>query len=266
MKNSNQSAEYWDSLADNILPEVSNDLWRQHADYINCKLVKRFLSGEKTSFERVLKTDLFDESLGEGLIPLLSKLSGETAGIDISFFTALRASKSQTSCLAVNASVTAPPFRSNSFDLIISNSTLDHFQSEEEIEESLGALARILGPGGHLIWTMDNPANPVVWTRNALTRHFGTIGSLVPYQMGKTWSLRKMARVTSLLGMEVKDTARIMHCPRFLVIQVLQYLKRKNSSGKSTFRFLKAMERLESLPTGPVTAHYSAVHAIKKSS
>ena len=267
MKNSNKSAEYWDSLADNILPEVSNDLWRQHADYLNCRLIKRFLPAENQSFERVLKTDLFDESLGTGLIPYLSEISRETAGIDISFSTALRAASGHTGCMAFNASVTSIPFSRDSFDLVISNSTLDHFATEEEIEDSLRDLVRILRPGGHLIWTMDNPSNPIVWARNALTSHFGTMGSLVPYQMGRTWKLKKMAQKTSSLGMEIRGTSCIMHCPRIAVIQALKYLKkiRENSSGKLTFRCLRAMERLEFLPTRSVTAHYNAVHAIKKS-
>lgn len=265
IKNSTKSAEYWDTLADNILPEVSNDLWRRHADYLNCELLKKFLS-PYPAFERVLKTDLFDETLGPGLIPFLSEISAEAAGIDISFSTTQHAAGRHTLFLAVNASVTASPFRKNSFDLIISNSTLDHFSSEKEIEDSLGSLVRVLRPGGHLVWTMDNPSNPIVSARNTLTRHFGTIGSLVPYQMGITWGLQKMVRKTSSLGLDVKNTAHFMHCPRILVIQALKYLTkiRKKPTGRLALRTLQIMEKIGNLPTNPITAHYSAVHAIKK--
>ncbi len=262
-----QSAEYWNALADNILPAVLNDLWRQYADYLNSELLKRFIS-QGTRFERTLKTDLFDESLGQGLIPFLSEISTNVTGIDIAFSTTLSAAKKHTAYLAVNSNAIAPPFAGNSFDLIISNSTFDHFATEKEIEMALGAMARILRPGGHLIWTMDNPRNPIVSLRNVLTSRFGTIGSLVPYQMGKTWNLRKMVKVTRSLGLDVQDTASIMHCPRVLAIQFLKYLKmlNKNASGKFTFKMLRAMEHMELLPTRSITAHYSGIHAVKKQS
>ncbi|MFH1964804.1 MAG: class I SAM-dependent methyltransferase [Acidobacteriota bacterium] len=265
IENSNKSAEYWNTVADNIRSEVSNDLWRQHADCLNTELLKRFLSSYP-SFERTLKTDLFDESLGSGLVPFLSKISKEAAGIDISYFTTLYTSESHTQCLAVNASVIAPPFRGKSFDLIVSNSTLDHFSTEKEIGVALRSLARVLQPGGHLIWTMDNPANPIVGLRNALTRRRGTIGFLVPYKIGKTWNLQKMVRETSALGLDVVDTALIMHCPRILVVQFLKCLKilKKNASGKMISKGLRAMETMESLPSRAISAHYCAVHAIKK--
>jgi ubiquinone/menaquinone biosynthesis C-methylase UbiE len=265
IEKSNKSSKYWDAVAENLGPEVSNDLWRQYADHLNSALVKRFLTPAE-SFKRALKTDLFDECLGQGLIPFLSEISRDTAGIDISYSTTLYASKRQPRCMSVSANVISPPFKDGSFDLIVSNSTLDHFSTEKEIKDSLIALTRLLQPGGHLIWTMDNPSNPIVRLRNALTSHRGKIGFLVPYQMGRTWNLPKMVRETSALGLEVVDTASIMHCPRLLVVQFLKYLKKlnKKSSGKMIFRILRVMENLESLPTRSISGYYCAVHAIKK--
>jgi SAM-dependent methyltransferase len=54
------------------------------------------------------------------------------------------------------------------FDLIFSNSTLDHFATRAEIVESIAGFARLLAPGGYLLITLDNPQNPVVWCRNLL--------------------------------------------------------------------------------------------------
>ena len=71
----------------------------------------------------------------------------------------------------------------------------------------------------------------------------------------------------SALDLEVVDTALIMHCPRILVVQFLKYLKilKRNASGKMISKVLRAMESLEALPSRAISAHYSAVHAIKKS-
>jgi len=61
-------------------------------------------------------------------------------------------------------------FGDNSIELIISNSTLDHFQQAEDIDRSLAELARVLVPGGLLLVTMDNPLNPVIALRNRLPK------------------------------------------------------------------------------------------------
>ena len=187
--------------------------------------------------------------------------------MDISLNIARKALRNHDNLIGVSSDILAPPFRKKSFDLILSNSTLDHFSSDDEIQEALKYLADLLKPGGHLIWTMDNPANPIVGLRNFLSVRFGTMGALVPYQMGKTWRLGKMASAARGLGLDVKDCARIMHCPRILVIQYLKYLKmlRKNSSGKISLELLKSMEILESLPTRALSAHYNAVHAVRRS-
>ena len=124
-RDSNQSAEYWNAVADLQPPEVRCQAWRRYADRLNADLVRRFLPAAEP-FRRALKTDLFDETLGEGLTPLLTGLAENIAGIDISLAIARGAAENADVILPVNASVTDPPFREGSFDLIVSNSTLDH--------------------------------------------------------------------------------------------------------------------------------------------
>ena len=48
----------------------------------------------------------------------------------------------------MNADVRRLPLADNRVDVVLSNSTLDHFDTEQEIEESLHELARVLKPGG----------------------------------------------------------------------------------------------------------------------
>jgi ubiquinone/menaquinone biosynthesis C-methylase UbiE len=86
-------------------------------------------------------------------------------------------------------------FPDDSFDLVFSNSTLDHFETEAEIEGSVSEFARILEVGGCLLITLDNPVNPVVGVRNFLPqRATGAIG-LVPYFMGRTLSMRGLVQL-----------------------------------------------------------------------
>lgn len=264
-RESTESTEYWNCVAENLGPEVSCGLWRQHADALNIALITRFIP-DGIPLERSLKTDLFDESLGLGLLHSLQNISGETWGIDLSFKIARSAAVRDRDSIPVTSDIRNPCFKKDSFDLVISNSTLDHFTSEDEIRESLQAISFLLKPGGHLIWTMDNPANPIIWIRNALSRRFGTLGNLLPYQMGKTWRLKKMVREISLLGFLVRRTGCFMHCPRMPVIRMLRLLDTSNRqrAGEKSLNLIRAMEKLEALPTRQLTAYYTALYATKE--
>jgi len=54
------------------------------------------------------------------------------------------------------------------FDTVLSNSTLDHFDGAAQIRVSLAEPARVLRPGGRLLVTLDNPANPLLALSKAL--------------------------------------------------------------------------------------------------
>jgi len=264
-RESTESPEYWNSVAENLLPEVSCGLWRRYADALNASLIERFLPGS-IALKRALKTDLFDESLGLGLAQAMNNKSQEAWGIDLSFSTARSASRKNSDCIPVNSDIRNPGFRKGSFSLVVSNSTLDHFSSEDEIREALRAISFLLEPGGHLIWTMDNPLNPIIWIRNTLSRRYGTLGTLLPYQMGKTWSLGRMAREIGRLGFLVRETGFFMHCPRMPVIRMLKFMDASNKrrAGEKSLQLLHAIEKLEALPTRQLTAYYSALHATKE--
>ena len=68
----------------------------------------------------------------------------------------------------MNADVRCLPFVDGVFDLVVSNSTLDHFETSREIERAVAEIHRVLAPRGLFILTLDNPANPAVALRNAL--------------------------------------------------------------------------------------------------
>ena len=85
-------------------------------------------------------------------------------------------------------------------------STLDHFRSHSEIVTSLRELLRVLRPGGQLLLTLDNPANPLVGLRNALP--FGLLHRLriVPYYVGATCGPRGLRRLLPQVGFEVLES------------------------------------------------------------
>jgi len=126
---------------------------------VNSALVERWLPpGTGTT----LKTDLWDEAMGEGLYAAIAARSERVVGVDVARAIVIAAAERYPDLDARVAHVHALPFEDGSFDAIVSNSTLDHFDDASEIDRSVLELARVLRPGGTLILTLDNPANPLV--------------------------------------------------------------------------------------------------------
>ena len=163
--------EYWDHVAQSLEGKYYlNELLGEHKRRIHLKLVERW--GQSRQHGKILKTDLFEEALGtDDLLFHLRDRASQAVGVDVSPRIVRKAkSRAQVSQGGSNhfvvADVRTLPFANDSFDLIISNSTLDHFPAEADLKRGLSEISRALLPGGILIITMDNPSNPLVRLRH----------------------------------------------------------------------------------------------------
>jgi SAM-dependent methyltransferase len=267
--------EYWDGLAQLWRDARPTPLWRRHSDAVNAALLERWLPQR---VGRVLKTDLFDEAISGGLYGALAARADDVVGIDVSGEIVQAATERHPGLRAQQADVRTLPFEAETFDAIVSNSTLDHFDDQGEILASLRELHRVLRPEGRLILTLDNPWNPMnalakalprdwlnrVWIRHA--RLTASVGH-VPYHVGETMGASRLREVLPALGLEIRDEAAIMHAPRALVVIVAELLDRR-AGPRTQRRFLDVLARLERLsgwPSRYVTAHFVAVNAVKRS-
>jgi len=212
---------------------------------------------------RLLKTDLFEEAYGEDqLLGDLAPACPVRIGMDLSPSTVLAARLRPGNCsvLPVAADARCLPFRSGSLDLIVSNSTLDHFSSPEEFHTAIAELTRVLQPGGRLMITMDNLANPTYWLLRWSSKLFGG-----PFPMGYTTTGAGLSRALRNAGLEVTATATLIHNPR--VISTLLFLAARRVFGVRADGLVRAMLRLfgvlEQLPTRRMTACFVAVCAVK---
>jgi SAM-dependent methyltransferase len=217
--------------------------------------------------KRLLKTDLFDEAFGEGLYPLLMSRARCVIGTDLSP-SAFQAARARWSGLTgAAADVRHLPFAGGAFDCVVSNSTLDHFESVGDIGASLQELYRVLEPGSRLLLTLDNRANPVIALRSVLPfRLLSTLG-LVPYYVGATCGPRRLCRLLRRVGFEVLEIGAVMHCPRVFAVPAARLLERHTlpRTQRRFLRLLLAFERLGAWPTRFLTGHFVAVSAIKPS-
>jgi len=226
-------------------------------------LLDRWLPQGKTGC--LLKTDLFDEAASNGMHPFLMTRAGDITGIDISPLIVKAARKAHHDLKGTAADVRCLPFQDNTFDAIISISTLDHFASRDEIIDSLREFHRVLKKGGRLILTLDNLMNPVIALRAVLP--FGLLkrAGIVPYYVGATAGPGYLRRILGLTGFEVINTDAVMHCPRVLAVALARILKRHagRDAQRLFLRSLMAFEHLSRLPTRFLTGHFTAIKAVK---
>jgi len=253
----------WEIALAPLLHAPAEALWRRHCDTLNATLFTRWLPAGRC--ERLLKTDLFDEAMGDGLYPLLAARARSITGVDIAGSVLAAAHARHPALNIVEADVRALPFAANSFDVVVSNSTLDHFAERADIAVALRALERVLRPGGRLLLTLDNLANPAVAVRNALPFALLQRLRLVDYPIGATLGPRRLRRLLGEVGFAVVESTTLLHCPRAFAVARARRLQ-ASATDEAHGRFLRGLarwERLSRWPTDVVTGHYLAFCARK---
>jgi len=256
---------YWDTVLAGWESTVAHQLWRAHSDAVNIRLIHRWLPARG---ERLLKTDLFDEATGNGLYPELAGRAKEVIGIDLSAVTVGAARRRYPELDCRVADVRALPFADASFDAIVSNSTLDHFDSAATIRVAQLELARVLRPGGVLLITLDNRMNPVVALRTS--RLYGPLHRLgvVPYYVGATLGPRGLKQLLSQTGFLIEAITSIMHCPPQIASALAARGRARRAGRQAVHRHLGAVLRFEAMerwPTRHLTGHFVAARAVRRS-
>jgi SAM-dependent methyltransferase len=234
-------------------------LWRRHSDAVNATLIERWLPAP---VGRILKTDLFDELVSTGLYPILRSRAGQVVGVDISPEVVAAARARYPGLETEVARVSELPFSAASFDAALSNSTLDHLATREEVATALSELGRVIRPGGRLLITLDNPLNPLIAMRNALPRGIARALRRVPYDSGWTCGPRRLRRMLAESGFVAPESTAIMHAPRFLIAELDRRGKRPRDGERLVARLLAA-ERLERWPTRYLSGHFVAALGIR---
>lgn len=211
---------------------------------------------------RLLKTDAFEEACGfEPFAPLVRRSTGILMDVaPVILANARRSSGFASSC--VN-DVRALAFAPDSFDVVISPSTLDHFTSEPQILLALGELYAALRPGGRLLITLDNPRNPVLRLRRLVHAIAGPLGGIIPFPMGRTLSREQLVAALESVGFEAVTSSHLVHAPRVVALWVAEAVARRSWPVRLT----PILERVDRVcgcrPLRAWSAHFVAAHARK---
>jgi len=263
--------EHWDHVARGWLRgSIHGNLLDEYTRRTYLDLVARW--ADVTNTGMILKTDLFQEAFSQDQFLFdIAKVNSNVVGIDISGEVVQRA-KMQARHINVDASrylccdVRRLPLQENSVDLVISDSTLDHFPSETDIISALKELRRVIRVGGILILTIDNKSN-LTYPPYIVIRLWMRLG-LAPYFIGKTLSPAKLRRNLEEIGFAVEESTAIFHCPHpDVLVRWLEGSLRNLGRGKLDNAFRKGLaflERLGEKRTKFLTGRYIAVKAVKR--
>jgi SAM-dependent methyltransferase len=254
----------WDKVAGKLINESENKFWRKHSDMINSELLVRWLPEGKRQIG--LKTDLFDEAVSPGLFPVMEARTVHIFGMDLSERILSKVKASHPGIKSVCADARQLPFSNDVFDYVVSNSTLDHFSSSGEIAAAIWEIYRVLRPGGQLILTLDNPTNPVLALRRLLPFKLLRQIGLLPYYVGKTYSIWRLRGELERIGMDVIEISAVMHFPRVLVVAMGKLIDKwgdRRINGL-LLKGIMAFERLSKSPTEYFTGYFVAARAQKK--
>jgi SAM-dependent methyltransferase len=263
IRTANPDSRYWDSVveqqpnAPGYLDPFLGELKRQ----AHLTLIRRW--GGVPDKGLILKTDLFEEATGsDALFPDLATSEANFVGMDLSPAVARRAKQrsSTQQTTFISADARCLPFAEQSYALIISPSTLDHFVDPLDLGRSLRELARVLEPGGRLIITLDNRQNlgdPLLRLANRLG--FG------PYFVGRSYTVRELRRELEAAGFVVEETTAIVHNPRLVAVAAVSGAKWLGWAPltKLVRRILVAAQRLEATRWRYFIGCYVAAKAIR---
>lgn len=270
MSRPDKEAEHWGKVARGWSERgYANELLGEQKRKTYIDLITRWT--KLTAGQRILKTDLFAEAFGVeqfffDIIPTKSNV----VGIDVSTEIVAEA-RSQALSRGLDASsylccdVKKLPLRDSSIDLIISDSTLDHFPTEAEITTALAELGRVLKGGGTLILTIDNKSN-LTYPPYFLVRLWMKLG-MAPYFIGRTLSLSHLRRTLTEIGLSVEENTAILHYPHpDGLVRWLEHSLRSLSQGRldnAIRKWLASLNRLEGSKIKYLTGRYIAVKAVK---
>ena len=211
----------------------------------------------------VLKTDVFEEAYGDDRI--FHDLFPDMRlgiGIDIDAKTVNAAVRRGAGAFeAFVCDVRRMALPDASVDVVVSPSTLDHFDSKRDIANSLDEISRVVRPGGIVIVTLDNPRNPLYLILKWLTRLGWTTFSL-----GATLSMAELEGMLVERGFHVEKRGYLIHNPR--VLSTALFLGLRTVLGRhadTPIRWLlRAFASLGSLPSQSFTGCFLAVGAVKR--
>ena len=238
--------KYWNEHAANV-----NEYYYNYrtgvvkADLLINKIMKLLVD---VTGKSILKTDMYEDAFGSDQLINRTEFDGaKITGMDISLkVTLLAKQKGGTDSHSyANCDVTNLCYKDSEFDVVLSVSTLDHFDSVTDFKKSVDELVRVLKPGGKFLLILDN--------RYSLFNNVNLLKKLLnvlPFRMGKTYTAKEVSKLFAERGIKIISEeyglyTPINYFPRFFNMLSEKYPERfQGIIGKMECLFEKFFGRL----------------------
>ncbi|GMV22185.1 MAG: class I SAM-dependent methyltransferase [Vicinamibacterales bacterium] len=159
-----------------------------------------------------LKTDLWDEARNTRILTWAARQGVRAFGIDVSLPTIQLAQRDAGPGVlrVTRADVRAIPFADDTFDIVYSMGTIEHF---DETQQAVDEIARVLKPGGRAIVGVPNRHDPFL--RPLLVAGLSAVG-LYGYGFEKSYSRASLRRMLHAAGLEIVHETGILFIPGWL--------------------------------------------------
>jgi SAM-dependent methyltransferase len=198
---------------------------------------------------RLFKTDLWDEAKNTEILAWAAERGARVAGCDIAVATVVQARDvlGPYGPAFAGGDVRSIPFADDTFDLLYSMGTIEHFP---EYREAIAECYRVLKPGGRAIIGVPNKLDPflrplMVAVLNGLGRY--------DYGVEKSFTARGLRRLLEDAGFRVLGHSGILFMPGWLRMADLWFHTRGSR-----------LRRLTGALTRPFAALYRHVPAVRR--
>lgn len=200
---------FWEEVGERFpsLKGAASTTYYFECEQALCELFFPDLEGKS-----LLKTDLWDEAKNTEVLRWASSKGARPFGIDIAFSLAREARGldwERLPGLAVG-DIRAVPFQADSFDLVYSMGTIEHFPG---YAAAVGEILRVLKPGGTAIIGVPNRLDPFL--RPLLVSLLNKLG-LYAYGMEKSFTPGALQRLLEAAGFRVTARSGILFIPGWL--------------------------------------------------
>jgi SAM-dependent methyltransferase len=158
----------------------------------------------------VLKSDLWDEAKNSEILHWIAEKGAETTGIDIAHEIVLQARSLLGKQRLAAADARLLPFKNDTFDLIYSMGTIEHFK---EYQTAVVEFYRVLKPSGVAIVGVPNKLDPFL--RPLLVSLLNKLG-LYPYGMEQSFTPSKLRGLLESAGFQAIQLSGILFMPGWL--------------------------------------------------
>lgn len=196
-------SEYWDETVRKMRESHLEFKIARYKAKVHLNLIKKWTGDLKD--KRILKTDLFKEYFKRDSF-FYKMNASEKFGLDICKEITSKVNKRGNEFRLSVADVHKLPFGDEKFDLIISNSTLDHIK-RKWVPKSLKEMKRILKPNGQIILTIDNRENPLYMSGLFIGQKL----NILPFYQERCYSRKEIEEFFEKENVKIKDMDAIFH-------------------------------------------------------